>query len=48
MDFVEDVLFFVVFENYDAAGVGADNDEVLLGAHEAELGEGADCAEDFD
>lgn len=48
MDFVEDVFLFVVFEDDDAAGVGADDDVVLLGADEAELSEGADGAEDFD
>lgn len=48
MDFVEDVLLLVIFEDDDATGIGADDDVVLLGAHEAELGEGADGAKDFD
>lgn len=47
MDFVEDVLLLVIFEDDDATGIGADDDVVLLGTHEAELGEGADGAEDF-
>lgn len=48
MDFVKDVLLLVVVEDYDPAGIGADDDVVLLGAGEAELGEGPDGAEDFD
>lgn len=48
MNFVEYVFLFVIFEDYDAAGVGANDDVVLLSAHEAELSERANGAEDFD
>jgi len=48
VNFVEYVFLLVVFEDYDAAGVGADDDVVLLSAHKAELSEGANGAEDFD
>lgn len=48
VDLVEGILLLVVLEDDDAAGVGANDDIVLLRAGEAELGEGADCAEDLD
>lgn len=48
VDLVEAVLVLLVLEDDDAAGVGADDDVVLLGSGEAELGKGSDGAEDID
>lgn len=45
VDLVEAVLVLLVLEDNDAAGVGADNDVVLLGSCESELGEGSDGAQ---
>lgn len=48
VDLVEGVLLLVVLEDDNAAGVGAHDDVVLLGAGEPELGKGSDGAKDLD